>query len=88
MSILETVGKLLVAVGVVVAAAGPVVVALGWTVADGLRFLWGGALYAVAGLVLLPRLYEPISLSGFDSRPNRVPWLSVILLVFGPAVLP
>ena len=88
MSILETIGKLLIAVGAVVAVAGPAVVVPGWNLEAGLRFIWGGALYVVAGVILLPRLYEPISLSGFDSRPNRVPWLSFILLVFGTAVLP
>jgi hypothetical protein len=88
MALLETLGKLLVAVGVVVAVAGPAVVVLGWGLESGFRFLWSGALYAVAGLILLPRLFEPISLSGFDSRPNRVPWLSFILVVFGTAVLP
>ncbi|MFB6255377.1 MAG: hypothetical protein ABEH58_01400 [Haloplanus sp.] len=88
MSLLETIGKIVLDAGVAVAAAGPVVLVLGWGLEAGIRFVWGGALYPVAGLILLPRLYEPISLSGFDSRPGRAPWLSFILVVFGTAVLP
>jgi hypothetical protein len=88
MALFETIGKLLVAAGVAVAVVGPAALVLGWGIESGFRFVGGGALYAVAGLILLPRLYEPVSLSGFDSRPNRVPWLSFILIVFGTAVLP
>jgi hypothetical protein len=69
MSILETVGKIILVGGVAVAVAAPVALVLGWGLEAGIRVFWAGVLYVVAGAVLQNRLYEPISLSGFDSRP-------------------
>lgn len=88
MSILETVGKVILVGGVAVAVAAPVALVLGWGLEAGIRVFWAGMLYVVAGAVLQNRLYEPISLSGFDSRPPRMPWVSFILVVFGTLVLP
>lgn len=87
-SLIKWIGTVLVIGGVLLCLAGPVALLLGRGFESGFRFLWGSVLYVLAGAILLPQTYEPISIPGFSSRPKRAPFLSFILVVFGTALLP
>jgi len=89
--ILDLAGYVLVAAGVVIAVGGiPYAALVGQTpvLRSGLLYSAGGTLILLGGIVLHPKTYEAIGVSGFEERSERAIWATVVLVGFGAYIFP